>query len=103
MLRAVCTFMLWYLPYVGGFAQVTQQAPASPTNSSYERALDFYYHHQYAETIHLTQQIVAKNPDHYEAYLLRGMAREETGDLQGALTDYRITLHLHPGLSGSTF
>lgn len=103
MPKTIYLLILYCLYSIHALSQAVHHTTSLPENSYYEMALDLYYEQHYAETIDLTQQIVSKNPGHYEAFLLRGMAKEKLEDPQGALTDYSITLHIHPAYKEALF
>ncbi len=71
--------------------------------SDYAWAQDLYDEGKYSQAVDLTSKVIARKPEHYEAYLLRGMAREKTGNPEGALVDYDITLHLKPDYTEAKF
>lgn len=51
---------------------------------------------RYKDAIAFYNESIQKSPDFMEAYLARASAREQTKDLQGALTDYSIVVEKQP-------
>ncbi|HYF69641.1 MAG TPA: tetratricopeptide repeat protein [Ohtaekwangia sp.] len=79
---------------------LTFQFLLAQEKSSPEQLLGFgneaYNAGRYKDAIAFYNQSIQKSPGFIDAYLARASAREQTKDLQGALTDYSIVIEKHP-------
>jgi len=87
--------MLFLLPL---FKLACQDKPRKPYQL-YEAAEEQIGKGDYQSALTILDECLKNNPGYMEAYPMRGSAKEQLNDLQGALTDYSIyleTFPLHP-------
>jgi len=53
----------------------------------------------FAQSVEFFSKAIEKRPGFAEAYLYRGIAKNETGDFEGAIRDLNITIELDPAFS----
>lgn len=51
---------------------------------------------RFVDAIRNFNTAIYSQPDHFEAYFLRGVAKFSLGDFQGAIEDFTTTLRIHP-------
>jgi Tfp pilus assembly protein PilF len=77
----------------GGGADTTASKPADP---NFARAKAMIEARDYANSIPLLQQVVAKDPKNADAYNLLGFATRKSGNPQGSLQYYTQALQIDP-------
>ena len=62
-----------------------------------------YVRQRYKDALELLDEAIILKSDFVEAYIIRGNTKERLNDLQGALVDYEIVLHLNPEYTEARF
>ena len=75
-----------------------KEDPNKKTNAIYRKALGAYGMADYAKAIKLTTDTVTMDPKFAKGYALRGKAKKDMGDVDGAVTDLNKALGLDPNL-----
>ena len=72
-------------------------------SSLLDEADDLYNLNEFQQAGNIYSQVIAKQPYHAIAYFGRANCREQLGDLEGALSDFRTVHHLNPEMTEAFF
>lgn len=84
----------------GGGSQGRISSGSSPLGSEtrkvFEQGKQYVFEKKYPKAIEAFSQVIEKNPQFREAYVWRGIARQESGQKQKALDDFSKAIELDP-------
>ncbi|MCX6234782.1 MAG: tetratricopeptide repeat protein [Bacteroidetes bacterium] len=66
------------------------------SQSYFNNGLDFYKKENYQEAVRFFTVAITSTPDYYEAYLYRGGANMNLGDLDLAINDFNKAIEIQP-------
>lgn len=81
----------------------TQWGQQKKAKELYQLGYQEYVCQHYADALELLNESLVLKPNFAEAYIIRGNTKERLDDLQGALVDYEIVLHLQPEYTEARF
>jgi len=85
------------LPFFAlSFASYSQQSPHETAEEYFELGENEYRKSNWITAESFYDSCLAIVPNHFDAHYSRAIARENSGNLEGAISDYGILVHLNP-------
>lgn len=92
-----------YYPEKSEMNESSQIIPRGNHRLLMDKADDLYNQDKFLEAGEIYSKIIRTQPYHADAYFGRANCREQSGDFEGALADFRSAHHLNPELTEAFF
>lgn len=87
--------VLLVLCWVAGFSLIASPLPGAEEDP-YTRAMEMISRGDAAQAETLLSDLLSRSPDHVDAWVARGVARQQQGNTRGAIADYDQALAMAP-------